>query len=86
MFLKECTTQEYIENTLDPIPARSLFCNDQYFYYLCLKQRYSHTSCPSYLTEDGFNRLKVKIKILRPIALTEFYGIYLPDFWSFKLF
>lgn len=58
MFLKECTTQEYIENTLDPIPARSLFCNDQYFYYLCLKQRYSHTSCPSYLTEDGFNRLK----------------------------
>jgi betaine lipid synthase len=59
MFLKECTTQEYIENTLDPIPARSLFSEDQYFYYLCLKQRYSHKSCPSYLTKDGFNQLKV---------------------------
>lgn len=62
MFLKECTTQEYIENTLDPIPCHSLFNQDQYFYYLCLKQHYSRTSCPSYLTEDGFNQLKVKKK------------------------
>ncbi|KAG2235798.1 hypothetical protein INT48_001024 [Thamnidium elegans] len=58
MFLKECTTQEYIENTLDPITSHSLFSEDQYFYYLCLKQRYSHSSCPSYLTKDGFNKLK----------------------------
>ncbi|GAA5805362.1 hypothetical protein HPULCUR_010878 [Helicostylum pulchrum] len=58
MFLKECTTQEYIENTLDPIASHSLFSEDQYFYYLCLKQRYSHNSCPSYLTRDGFNKLK----------------------------
>lgn len=61
MFLKECTTQEYIENTLDPITSHSLFSEDQYFYYLCLKQRYSHSSCPSYLTRDGFNKLKVKM-------------------------
>lgn len=60
MFLKECTTQEYIENTLDPIPAHSLFSEDQYFYYLCLKQRYTKKSCPSYLTRDGFETLKVK--------------------------
>ncbi|KAI8061517.1 uncharacterized protein B0P05DRAFT_590679 [Gilbertella persicaria] len=58
MFLKECTTQEYIENTLDPIPSHSLFSNDQYFYYLCLKQRYSKNSCPSYLTKEGFEKLK----------------------------
>lgn len=60
MFLKECTPQEYIENTLDPIPAHSLFSQDQYFYYLCLKQQYTRTSCPSYLTRDGFNKLKVR--------------------------
>lgn len=59
MFLNECTCQEYIENTLDPIPSYSLFKNDQYFYYLCLKQCYSPTSCPSYLTKEGFNSLKV---------------------------
>ncbi|KAG0761744.1 hypothetical protein G6F57_007623 [Rhizopus arrhizus] len=58
MFLNECTCQEYIENTLDPIPSYSLFKNDQYFYYLCLKQCYSPTSCPSYLTKEGFNFLK----------------------------
>ncbi|OBZ83963.1 hypothetical protein A0J61_07983, partial [Choanephora cucurbitarum] len=58
MFLKECTTQDYIENTLDPIPSYSLFSHDQYFYYLCLKQRYSKDSCPSYLTRDGFETLK----------------------------
>ncbi|KAI9481189.1 MAG: hypothetical protein EXX96DRAFT_565732 [Benjaminiella poitrasii] len=58
MFLKECTTQEYIENTLDPIPSYSLFSRDQYFYHLCLQQRYSKTSCPSYLTKDGFEFLK----------------------------
>ncbi|KAL7314425.1 hypothetical protein PS15m_005996 [Mucor circinelloides] len=58
MFLKECTTQQYIENTLDPITSHSLFSDDQYFYYLCLKQRYTKKSCPSYLTKDGFETLK----------------------------
>ncbi|KAI9311216.1 hypothetical protein BX666DRAFT_1999049 [Dichotomocladium elegans] len=58
MFLEECTMQEYIENTLDPIPSRSLFRNDQYFYYLCMMQRYSRESCPSYLTREGFDVLK----------------------------
>ncbi|CAO3702686.1 unnamed protein product [Rhizopus stolonifer] len=58
MFLNEHTYQEYIENTLDPIPSHSLFKDDQYFYYLCLKQRYSPFSCPSYLTIEGFSSLK----------------------------
>ena len=60
MFMQECTTQEYIENTLDPIASRSLFHNDQYFYYLCMMQRYTRQSCPTYLTREGFDLLKVK--------------------------
>ena len=60
MFLEECTTREYVENTLDPIPSRSLFRNDQYFYHLCMMQHYTQQSCPTYLTEEGFNKLKVK--------------------------
>ncbi|CDS11724.1 hypothetical protein LRAMOSA03987 [Lichtheimia ramosa] len=58
MFLQECTTQEYIENTLDPIASRSLFRNDQYFYYLCMMQSYTRQSCPTYLTREGFDILK----------------------------
>ncbi|KAG0164304.1 hypothetical protein DFQ28_010522 [Apophysomyces sp. BC1034] len=58
MFLQECTTQEYIENTFDPIPERSLFRNDQYFYYLCAMQRYTQECCPDYLTKHGFEKLK----------------------------
>ncbi|CAO3579706.1 unnamed protein product [Absidia cylindrospora] len=58
MFLKECTTQEYIENTLDPIATHSLLRTDQYFYYLCMMQRYHPESCPSYLTREGFQQLK----------------------------
>ncbi|KAI8342548.1 hypothetical protein BC941DRAFT_459195 [Chlamydoabsidia padenii] len=58
MFLQECTTQEYIENTLDPIASHSLLRTDQYFYYLCMMQRYHPQSCPSYLTREGFDRLK----------------------------
>ncbi|KAI9484700.1 hypothetical protein BDB00DRAFT_983783 [Zychaea mexicana] len=58
MFLEECTTREYVENTLDPIPSRSLFRNDQYFYHLCMMQHYTKESSPTYLTEEGFNKLK----------------------------
>ncbi|KAL1915078.1 uncharacterized protein VTP21DRAFT_7559 [Calcarisporiella thermophila] len=58
MFLSEGSAQQYIEDTLDPIIGRSLFRNDQYFYYLCLQQKYSRQSCPSYLTEKGFHELK----------------------------
>ncbi|KAI9302372.1 hypothetical protein BJ944DRAFT_167417 [Cunninghamella echinulata] len=58
MFLQECTTQEYIENTLDPIPSHSLLRTDQYFYHLCMTQKYTQESCPSYLTFEGFTKLK----------------------------
>jgi betaine lipid synthase len=59
MFLKDGTTQQYIEDTLEPIASRSLFRNDQYFFYLCLMQKYARESCPSYLSEEGFKILKV---------------------------
>lgn len=60
MFLQECTTREYIENTLDPIPSRSLLSKDQYFYHLCMMQKYTRESCPTYLTKEGFETLKVR--------------------------
>jgi betaine lipid synthase len=63
MFLKDGTTQQYIEDTLEPIPSRSLFRNDQYFFYLCMMQKYARESCPSYLTEEGFKILKVNLHI-----------------------
>ncbi|KAI8967893.1 hypothetical protein BDF20DRAFT_897682 [Mycotypha africana] len=58
MFLKECTAQEYIESTLDPILQSTSLKTDNYFYYLCLNQRYNQDCCPSYLTETGFKTLK----------------------------
>ncbi|RUP47410.1 hypothetical protein BC936DRAFT_145760 [Jimgerdemannia flammicorona] len=58
MYLEECTTRQYMEDTLDPIINRSLFRNDQYFYHVVLMQKYTHESCPSYLTEKGFQQLK----------------------------
>lgn len=72
MFLQECTTREYIENTLDPIPSRSLLSNDQYFYHLCMMQKYTRESCPTYLTEDGFETLKVKRRRKGQLDTTEF--------------
>lgn len=68
MFLKDGSTQQYIEDTLEPIPSRSLFRNDQYFFYLCMMQKYARESCPSYLTEEGF-------KILKVINITELKNI-----------
>ncbi|KAI8380989.1 uncharacterized protein BYT42DRAFT_494036 [Radiomyces spectabilis] len=58
MFLSECTTEEYVANTLDPIAHQSLISGDQYFYYLCLMQHYHPDNCPSYLTQQGFHTLK----------------------------
>ncbi|ORX59384.1 S-adenosyl-L-methionine-dependent methyltransferase [Hesseltinella vesiculosa] len=65
MFLQECTTQQYIEDTLDPIPGHSLLSQDQYFYYLCMMQHYHRDSCPSYLTKDGFEKLKTALDVFR---------------------
>lgn len=65
MFLKDGTTAEYMENTFNPIPSRSLFKTDEYFYYLCLMRHYTPSSCPSYLTRDGFSALKKNLDCFR---------------------
>ncbi|MCP8719005.1 MAG: class I SAM-dependent methyltransferase [Asgard group archaeon] len=48
---------KYVIDTLDPILKRSLISTDNYFYYLCMKGRYSKNNCPDYLTTKGYNRL-----------------------------
>ncbi|KAG0266620.1 hypothetical protein DFQ27_009627 [Actinomortierella ambigua] len=58
MILDEGSALDYIYDTLDPVMTRSLFKDDQYFYNLVINRRYTPTSCPSYLTEQGFNELK----------------------------
>ena len=58
IFQEETTTLDYITDTLDPLPSRSLFSKDNYFYRLCLLNSYSSDSCPDYLIEENFNKLK----------------------------
>ncbi|KAF9204708.1 hypothetical protein BGZ49_004978 [Haplosporangium sp. Z 27] len=58
LFLDEGSAVRYLYDTLDPIMNRSLFKDDQYFYNLVVNRKYTHKSCPSYLTEDGFQALK----------------------------
>ncbi|KAI9293726.1 hypothetical protein K502DRAFT_366453 [Neoconidiobolus thromboides FSU 785] len=58
MLLNEGSSYQYMCDTLDPIISRSLFSNDQYFYHLCLKLQYTQDSCPSYVNQKYFQRLK----------------------------
>ncbi|KAG0335320.1 hypothetical protein BG000_007636 [Podila horticola] len=59
LILDEGDAVEYIYDTLDPIMHRSLFKDDQYFYNLVVNRQYTRMSCPSYLTQEGFQVLKV---------------------------
>ncbi|KAG0311273.1 hypothetical protein BGZ99_010282 [Dissophora globulifera] len=58
LILDEGNAVQYIYDTLDSIMTRSLFKDDQYFYNLVVNRKYTHESCPSYLTEAGFQKLK----------------------------
>ncbi|KAG0056251.1 hypothetical protein BGZ83_005806 [Gryganskiella cystojenkinii] len=58
LILDEGNAVQYIYDTLDPIMNRSLFKDDQYFYNLVVNRKYTPGSCPSYLTEEGFNSLR----------------------------
>ncbi|KAF5370776.1 hypothetical protein D9758_001842 [Tetrapyrgos nigripes] len=58
MLLNEGTMYEYVRDTLDPLLATYLLKNDNYFYQLALLGHYSPSSCPSYLTRTGFEKLK----------------------------
>ncbi|KAI7816283.1 hypothetical protein BC939DRAFT_469608 [Gamsiella multidivaricata] len=58
LILDEGDAVQYIYDTLDSIMTRSLFRDDQYFYNLVVNRKYTCDSCPSYLTETGFQTLK----------------------------
>ncbi|KAG0303821.1 hypothetical protein BGZ97_001735 [Linnemannia gamsii] len=60
LILDEGNAVQYIYDTLDSIMTRSLFKNDQYFYNLVVNRKYTRESCPSYLSEDGFQSLKTQ--------------------------
>ncbi|PWN41282.1 hypothetical protein IE81DRAFT_324662 [Ceraceosorus guamensis] len=52
------STEQYAIDTLDPIPHRSLFKNENYHYRLCLMGNYTKQSCPLYLKPEAFKKLK----------------------------
>ena len=49
---------QYIARTFDGVAQSSHLRSDNYFYYNCCTGRFLKDCCPSYLTRDGFNRLK----------------------------
>jgi betaine lipid synthase len=51
---------KYVVDTLDPTVGESLISRDNYFYYLCLKAKYSPKNCPDYLSPSGFKALARK--------------------------
>lgn len=51
---------QYIIDTLDPVIGNYMISNDNYFYYLTLKGKYSSKNCPDYLTKSGFRALSRK--------------------------
>ncbi|KAI0338707.1 hypothetical protein BDW22DRAFT_1415383 [Trametopsis cervina] len=58
-FLEEgVSAQQYALDTLDPIAHKTHMRTGAYHYLLCLLGRYTHESCPLFLTRDGFARLK----------------------------
>ena len=48
---------KYVVDTFDPVIKRSLISEDNYFYYLTLKGKYTPQNCPDYLTEKGYKSL-----------------------------
>lgn len=49
---------QYIARTFDGVAQSSHLRSDNYFYYNCCTGRFLKDCCPSYLTREGFNRLK----------------------------
>lgn len=58
IFKNEGSVEQFAEDTLDPMPGRALLSKENYHYRLCLMGNYTHESCPEYLKEPVFNRLK----------------------------
>ena len=49
---------QYIARTFDGVAQSSHLRKDNYFYYNCCTGHFLKDCCPSYLTREGFNRLK----------------------------
>jgi betaine lipid synthase len=49
---------DYAARTFVGVVKGSLIAKDNYFYYSCLKGRFSRDCCPDYLKEENFNKLK----------------------------
>ncbi|KAK4700778.1 betaine lipid synthase, partial [Phenoliferia sp. Uapishka_3] len=58
MFLEETTTRDYAQDTLDPVALNTHISTGAYHYQVCLEAKYTHASCPLYLTRDAFELLK----------------------------
>ncbi|EJD03174.1 S-adenosyl-L-methionine-dependent methyltransferase [Fomitiporia mediterranea MF3/22] len=70
MLLTEGTAFEYIRDTLDPVATSELFSDGAYHYLLTLLGSYTPTSCPSYLTREGFDTLKANdCETVHPIKI-----------------
>ncbi|CEL60650.1 betaine lipid synthase [Rhizoctonia solani AG-1 IB] len=57
-FLNEGSCYEFARDTLDPIASTALLKTGAYHYLLCLLGRYTPSSCPAYLTREGFDNLR----------------------------
>jgi len=49
---------DYAARTFVGVIKGSLIARDNYFYYNCLTGHFSHQSCPDYLKEENFRKLK----------------------------
>ncbi|THH30331.1 hypothetical protein EUX98_g3843 [Antrodiella citrinella] len=58
MFLDEGSAFDFVKDTFDPIPSTALLRDGAYHYLLPLLGKYTHSSCPAYLTREGFNSLR----------------------------
>lgn len=58
--LADGSIEDFICATLDPVPGLSVLKTGAYHYFLCLNGKYTRSSCPVYLTYDGFQALKAK--------------------------
>ncbi|KAJ3809811.1 hypothetical protein F5876DRAFT_43121, partial [Lentinula aff. lateritia] len=58
MLLDEGGVYQYVCDTLDPVLSTYLLKTQNYFYLLALLGHYTPECCPTYLTRDGFEKLK----------------------------
>ncbi len=70
---------KYLADTLDPVINKYMVSSDNYFYYLCLKGKYSKNNCPDYLTKSAFRKFTSKNS---PLSNIRIHTDYLNDVFS----